>query len=186
MEHPRVFVINNDVIASSLAKISDIPVGHIKTRKQWHSSLIHGLIFVVNTTETPSPAEVNTATCIFEYHELVRNVLANGRAPCNCMEEVWQPASWVDCDIETEDASNRGWQDRLMGCFSRARNERRNRVSRIISLDELPKKIVLFQRFKDALSRRAARHGEQITFSTSLDRYLKHGELKKLTKEPKS
>ncbi|MCF7844217.1 MAG: hypothetical protein K9M03_00110 [Kiritimatiellales bacterium] len=193
MEQPRIFVINDPIIAEGLDRKIDEPFKHIDQHADWMDICKQGEIFIVNTSSKHASVGLNPFACIAEYHELVLEVLTNNEPPVSLADnEVWQPATWLDCDTESTPLSraqriSRSRLGKIGGCIDTARRTKRNNVSRIIhGLDDLPRAIDIVKRFREHIVKQTLKKEDNIAFSTLLDHYLKHGDLKRLTRKPKS
>ena len=193
---PRIFIINDPDIAEALRSSNEIDesFGHLERHQDWLKVRERGEIFVVNTAGRNAAQKLNPIVCIEEYRSLVRDALMRDEPPVPLEHNaIWQPATWFDCDAdnptltEEEIFKRTSFVHRLHDCIQNYRDRRGNRVSRIIAgVERLPKAINIAMRFRRRVEGLARKNGEHIAFSFVLDEYLRHGDLKKLTKKPKS
>ncbi|MBU0766315.1 hypothetical protein KKF55_00815 [Patescibacteria group bacterium] len=193
MNKPRIFIINDPVIAEELDGKIDEPFEHIDRHSDWLNVCERGEIFIVNTSGKNASVGLNPLMCIDEYHDLVLEVLTKNEPPTSlAADEVWQPATWLDCDTESPHLSRkerltRSKLRKIKGCIDIARHTKHKHVSRTINgFDALPKAVEITKRFRERVEAHARENGEEIAYSTLLDHYLKHGDLKKITRKPKS
>ncbi|MBU2213149.1 hypothetical protein KKC44_03640 [Patescibacteria group bacterium] len=196
MEQPQIFVINDPdiAVALELSYEMDQPFEHLQRHQDWLKVRERGGIFIVNTAGRNAAQKLNPIVCIEEYRSLVRDALMRDEPPVPLeYNAIWQPATWFDCDVdnpsltEEEIFKRTSFVHRLHDCIQNYRDRWSNRVSRIIpGVEKLPKAINIAMRFRSRVEGLARKKGEHIAFSFVLDEYLRHGDLKKLTKKPKS
>ncbi|MFA7682451.1 MAG: hypothetical protein WCX61_05485 [Candidatus Peribacteraceae bacterium] len=178
MDHPRVSVINNEIIFQALQPVLGNDVEHLLDREQWDRAKEYAWIFACDTAGAMSSVGLNPIVCIQDYRDMTQELLTElltGNSPdCNTPRLL---ASWIDCPSDPFGATRR-WQ-RMHEVFFHSQS---NRVSRKVPMETLPESVEKTLHIQEKLLERSRLRCEPIALSTHLDRWLKHHGLKKYVK----